>query len=383
MTALTTSWCDPDLVSWAGLEDLAELVDPATLATLSAHPVTADRIRIKPGLSAVLSWHTDTDHGWAAVLTDPDKIAPVRRRATHTGEPLLLDRTTGSAALLAGRLDSDPGVARELGHARRRLRVTGEWQVLAHNPGKRVVAAVGLTSARHVVRIAARPQDHLVEATRRWRAFGAPVLPVRTIGRRHTAVSSPWWGQGDLSQAGTTHHAELAGRSLAEIHRASVGAAVAHLPPLDLADLVGILPAERERIAWLSAEIQARTASGPVGLLHGDLSPDQILVSSTASGEAEIRIVDLDRATTGPAGADVGSWVAACDRAGRTDLADAFLAGWERVAGPMSATDLSAWQARAVLAAAVEPFRQLRSDWRTQITALLARAESLLTQEKR
>ncbi len=379
----STTWCDQDLVGWSELPGLATLVDPTSLAALAAGPVTPDRIRIKPGLSAVLSWHTDTEHGWAALLTDPDKIDAVRRRADHVGEPLLLDRVHTREVLVAGRLDSDPGIAREIGHVRRRMRIARDCQVLAHNPGKRVVAAVGLGLTRRVVRIAARRQDHLVEVTRRWRAFGAPVLPVSTVGRRHTAVESPWWGQGDLSHAGTVDHARLAGQAVAEVHRASAGAAAADLAPLDLVDLVGILPAERDRIDWLVAEIDARTrasatgSGGQVGLLHGDLSPDQVLVNDAAAGH-QIRIIDLDRATTGTAAADAGSWSAACDLIGRPDLAEAFLTGWD-----LPAPDLTAWQARAVVAAAIEPFRQLRHDWRALVTARLARAESLLTQENR
>ena len=56
------------------------------------------------------------------------------------------------------------------------------------------------------------------------------------------------------------------------------------------------------------------SAGGPPALIHGDLSPDQVLVSvdETAvpgEGQLPLRVVDLDRSGLGPRSADLGSWI--------------------------------------------------------------------------
>lgn len=389
---LVQGWLDADVERWIDLPSAALLSRADWLGDLVGRRVDPLRVRVKPGLSMIVGWRDRAGSGdplgrfgWAAVFADPEKVAAVRRRARHVGARLMVDEPVGraGAVLLAGGIDSDPGVARELAHARRRLPSSAHLAVLAYNPGKRVVATVTVGPARRVVRVSAEPQDHLVAAVNRWRAFGAPVLPIRTVGRRGTAVESPWWGLGDLRRVGGAEQARRVGRVLAEVHRASARrGAESRVAPVETDELAAALPAERDRIARLTARVEERAAladrSG-IGLVHGDLSPDQVLVDDLG----QIRLIDLDRATSGPAGVDLGSWLAAGDLSVRTDLVEGFLAGWGSagMATPESTVDL--WQARAVLAGASEPFRQVRPDWRAHVVESLDRAESLLSGRNR
>ncbi|HIT74607.1 MAG TPA: phosphotransferase [Candidatus Avipropionibacterium avicola] len=392
--AMAPRWLDGDVERWIDLPSAAVLGRADWLGDLVGRPVEPLRMRVKPGLSMVVGWR-DPDRargldafGWAAVMADPEKVAAVRRRARHVGARLTVDEPVGrgraSAVLLAGGIGSDPGIARELAHARRRLPSTAVAQVLAYNPGKRVVAAVEVGPARRVVRVGAERQHHLVAAVNRWRAHGAPVLPVRALGRRGTAVESPWWGEGDLGRIGGAEQARAVGQVIAEVHRASaVRGGASQLAPVEIDDLAAVLPEQRDRITALAALIEQRVAEAEAygsmagrahtGLVHGDLSPDQVLVDEHGA----IRLIDLDRATTGPGGTDVGSWLASGEEVGRTDLTQGFLAGWADV-GAEVAVDVDLWRARAVLARVGEPFRQLRPDWRAQVVAGLDRVESLL-----
>src|SRR5699024_10690374 len=83
--------------------------------------------------------------------------------------------------------------------------------------------------------------------------------------------------------------------------------------------------------------------------------PDQVLVSvdETAvpgEGRLPLRVVDLDRSGPGPAGVDLGSWIASCLLAGVEEQAAAFLGGYARHRHLPSAAELAAWTARGLLA---------------------------------
>ncbi|MDN6373777.1 MAG: aminoglycoside phosphotransferase family protein, partial [Brevibacterium aurantiacum] len=116
-------------------------------------------------------------------------------------------------------------------------------------------------------------------------------------------------------------------------------------------------------------------ADGGARAIHGDLSPDQVLV-----GHSECRIIDLDRAGVGPVGMDLGRWVAACRR--RTDeegtsLEAGFLDGY-RAAGGVD-VDVEAWAAWAMLVTAVEPWRTCRPDWQQATMQTINAAQQALS----
>jgi hypothetical protein len=92
--------------------------------------------------------------------------------------------------------------------------------------------------------------------------------------------------------------------------------------------------------------------------LHGDLSPDQIVVTDRTAV-----LLDLDRAAVGPAGWDGAQWMVA-------QLATAA------PALPPLDTAAPALVLAAALQRAPEPFRRLHADWVQRTDAVLAAAEA-------
>ncbi|NNV10081.1 hypothetical protein ETC03_28490, partial [Geobacillus sp. MMMUD3] len=92
---------------------------------------------------------------------------------------------------------------------------------------------------------------------------------------------------------------------------------------------------EDGRVAELTRRIGARLESAGVlrgnRAIHGDLSPDQVLV-----GDGDLRIIDLDRAGVGLTGMDLGRWTAACrlrEDGHGPGLEAGFLRGYDRAGG--------------------------------------------------
>src|SRR5699024_5843190 len=182
MTAPPTNahrFLDSHLRDWIGLPELDRVLDPAALSELLGRPVRVHRLRVKHGRSVLVGWQqTDEEsadrYGWAAVLADRDKATGMRRRASRARAAITMhELTTPSGAVgLCGGIDSDPGLARELAHARRALPATARITPMTYNPGRRVVLQVELLpgdgTARQVVRVGAERQDHLVGLARRW-----------------------------------------------------------------------------------------------------------------------------------------------------------------------------------------------------------------------
>lgn len=404
---------DERLVHLAGLPFAAELLDDAALSERLGRPVRAEYVRIKEGRSLVVAWHPydcgdpgktgDGDSGasaetsgWAAVFTDPDKYRNALRRAARAGQQIRVHEDSGPY-LLSGPVASDPELARPLHHLG--IAMTG-LRPLRYNPRRRLVAAetpevadatevAGHVHGR-VLRVAARPETHLVHAAARWAQLGAPVLPVEPLGRRATATVSPLWGQGDLLRTPRFEAALAAGEAIARLHEAGQATPQEHGRAVPPADVPGTVDAVRRLVPALGSRVQAlaealtpgvRRSEAETGThteLHGDLSPDQIL-----TGDGEIRIIDLDRAGRGPAARDIGTWLAVCRRKNMPDLAEGFLQGYWHAGSrharhALRAGERAAWEAYAQLAAAVEPFRRREHDWPEMIARRVRLAEEAL-----
>lgn len=377
----TPAEADARLAEAAALPGAAELLDASTLSELLGRSVEIRRLRLKPGSSLAAGLVDDRGrHGWALLTRDDDKIAAARRRAARHGGGFAHRGLHGSR-LLSGDLINDPELAKELGVARDGMPgLTAH--ILRYNPRRRVV---GLDAEQSmVVRVAAERQDHLVAAAGRWRAVGVPVLDHQVVGRRGTAVASPLWGAGDLLAPSTTVTAEAlvaaaasAGEAIGRLHRRTL-----RRPSPDGASTVRRLDpaagAAAEALAlpapWLAAEAtdlaRRLTPMLPDGgadaaetaQLHGDLSPDQVLIDDAGTSTPDIRLIDLDRCGTGDPMRDVGSWLASCHRLALPRLQEAFLDGYAAEA-PLDPTRLAAWEAHAHLEAAVDPFRRREHDW--------------------
>ncbi|MCU4296158.1 hypothetical protein D3I60_03505 [Brevibacterium permense] len=365
------------------------------------------RIRVKPGQSAIVAWQREEpgrlgefdDWGFTAVMTSPDKLANARRRAARHGQELIVHaaaepRSAGAtgAVLVSGGVLADPRIGT---HVSRTLdHLGGDLRIIGYNPARRLLLKhTPADGAPEFVRIAADSQIHLAEAADRWQRTQLPSLPVEFVGGRETATRSPWWGTGDLSDRPDPKVAEEVGVIIAELHRSgvpdnggepaeSVGASAeadrALGSPLDQLEtisrsLVRLLPAREADIFGLLSGLSRRL--GPKRKLreiHGDLSPDQVLLSNS-----ECRIIDLDRSGYGPVGMDLGRWIAACRIDSRLhELERPFIDGYRSAGG--EATDLGIWTAWAVLVAALEPWRSCSETWRDESMRIIDLAGSAL-----
>lgn len=386
MMAPSTTEATRSVAAVAGLEGAGSVLADAALSELMGHRVTIEHVRLKVGRSIHVAWQADDGSaaprwGWAEVTTDPHKADKAVLRAEHAGESVQL-RRMGSSLLLWGGLRSDRALGKHLLAAREALGEQVGWRVLRYNPGKRVVAVVDAGSGPAVLRVSTGT-DRLVAASRRWSEAGVPTLVPETVGARGTASLTPWWGSTDLHTVPLPTAALAAGRSIGALHRRSLVLAWPEAtapeagPDTTAAGLLEAAPWEGGRIRRISerlAPLLDELGDGRQVWLHGDLSPDQVL----HDGSDEIRLVDLDRARSGPAVLDVGSWLAACAAHGLPQLVEPFLAGHTESMGGADPRQLAIAEGLAQFRAAIDPFRKLRPDWPDQLALRLDLTEQAL-----
>lgn len=395
---------------FARLPYVTELRSAESLSQRLGFAVEPIRIRVKPGHSAIVAWQRQgqnrlgglRDWGWCAVVTSEDKLANVRRRAARAGESVTVHecsepRSAGAtgSVLISGPVLADAKLGKEIARANRNLSGAGglggtnELEVIGYNPGRRVLLkhTPQAGGVPELIRIGTHSQQHLVDTAVQWAEWGLPTLPVESIGGRGTAVRSPWWGTGDLETRLDPAVAGQVGVIIAQLHSrtpAEVGRR-AGVSPLDqavesAAVLSQLLPEASCAVQDIVRELRRRigvesgTAAGAGGdrAIHGDLSPDQVLV-----GHPECRIIDLDRAGVGPAGMDLGRWAAACRRSPQLrGLETAFLDGYRQAGG--TETDLEAWTAWAMLVAGLEPWRSCDPMWKDTTMTMIDEARTTL-----
>lgn len=391
---------DAQRTALTALPGVEQVLSDEGLSGVVGRRVRAVHERVKPGRSIVVSWRAldtdgtepltasleDADHGWLMLTRDEDKVRSAQRRAQRLGLEghVRVHDWDGDAAVLWGSLWTDPDLAAPIRRARdvleQRHPEVGSWAVLRHNPKRRLVVRVGDEVVRiHADRLDA--EDGMLATVARWDAAGVPVLALEPVGIKGTAAASPFWGAGDLyavaasSADGAVRASAAAGEAIAAVH--ALPAAQSPLPALvpdapaaaeTIADAAPWLDdAVREAAALLQPLLEASCAEDPAVELHGDWSPDQVLAAS-ADGARVVRIIDVDRARTGPAAVDLGCWNAACRREDLPALADAHAAGHARVHGESDRVTVLAWEAYAHLAAAVDPLRRRHADWAEQLT---------------
>lgn len=404
------------LAAYSALPGAERLLGPESLSALHGRGTVPRRLRVKPGAS-VLVGHTEVHGdaadgpggeriaptGWTLLTASRDKRDGVLRRAARSGAAVHEHPAAAGTFLLSGGLEADPRIGRTVHRLLRRETGAegGDLRVLSYNPVRHAVIA--LPEGGDVLRVAARPLDRLLHLAQRWQELGVPTLPLHPT-RYRSVVRCAHWGVGDLSSqapgvgepdAGEPRTGEptpaTSGSAVAAVSAASAvsavhdfasasagatGAAIArlHAAPADgslpearlgprlpatLTELEVLLPHRSAALAQLADDLAARLPERPAaGLLHGDLSPDQVLVDRPG-GEPRIRLIDLDRSGTGPLGADLGSWLAACLAARDEQVGAALLEGYVVGGGSLPAPDeLAAWTARALLAAALDPVRR-------------------------
>lgn len=360
------------LIALAGVASARVMLDADRHSTVIGAPIRIQRLRLKPGTSLVCGWRReDGRFGWSASWAEPAKAANAVRRAARVGAGV----HRGPGGMLWGELVSDPALSRRLARAQALAHgALAPSEVLRHNPLRRAVlhdAAGG-----RVWRVSASEAGPLAATAAGWGGAGIPVLPVTQLS---PGISwSPWWGDGDLQRHPSPGAAAAAGAAIALVHAlpATGGSQDAGLDRL-IASIERMVPWQRGRLGALTASLAAALAAagardGRVVPVHGDLSPDQVLLDGD-----RIRLIDLDRAGLSAPMRDLGSWVAACRASARPELIDPFLDGY-RERAPIDAAALAAWEARAHLAGALEPLRRWQPDWVAGVCRSLAAAEEAL-----
>lgn len=387
-TAPSAAAADAQAAAGAGLSRAAELIDPEALSALLDRQVTITHARIKPGRSVVVA-HADADgqHGWTMLTTDPDKFHKAQQKAKEHSQDLRIHQEVAVGGYLcSGSIWSDPALAKELEDARSTLNEAEsrsvQWHILRYNPRRRLVAVVDAGHHPKVVRVSAGGADDLLATARRWRNLGLPVTNVAPLGHRHSATIAPLWGIGDLASTPYSPAAQTAGAALAALHAApqerARSARLQANPQQTAAALGRIAPwlAERaETLAVRCTEALAPTLNSTSSEIHGDLSPDQVVLAAESSHK--VRIIDLDRAGCGHPMRDIGSWVATCRHAGTPELIDAFLTGYA-TGTSLQPVDLDAWEAYAHLARSTDFFRHREPDWPAQTVRALNFAQEAL-----
>lgn len=373
------------------------------------HPVAVRRhyLRLKPGTSVVLAAETVTADGPRQLLVQaysPGGAPKLEKNVERTapGALVAVDRDLRMTALVPSGDRDLPALAATagaLGRAQVLERVLGTpldpaslaITPLSYNPHRRWVGAVSTAGGRLLMR-AYRP-ERLGAALRPLTALaGADDVAPRVLGRhRRLGLVVLEHVPGDLPDRGSVPDLTAAGQALARLHETP-----ATLRPVrdraepgvtrdSVEQVARLLPYEAWRIRALDRAVRDRLAARPhrsehAVAVHGDFSLDQVVC---ADGTA--RLIDFDRAGSGPAARDLGGLLAAelagtagtaPDRARR--VLDAVLAGYAEVRDVPDEVTLVDHALDRLLDRAAEPFRHVRADWAERTTALLDVIESLL-----
>lgn len=423
MTAAESRHWHPDrslALRDTALPCLPYLLDNHRLSELLGESVHVTRVRYSPRTSLLVAFRRTRNgsfnYGWA--LTRAAKgNGKLRRReeASRTlgGDVRILhpDPKLPDAMVAVGGVEDDWGLQenlawlREHGPERLGLRLpsgtsllAGSSSVLRYKPGRCLVLLLPNAGAPLVVKASAKP---LETGHRQFHESlhlnGVPVLP--ELGNsecaKHGISACAAWGGGDLAGLDEGGGARRAGEALARVH--------AMRPPADpgnggtsrpsalsdrLADIrsmvASLVPALEEPARRLEAALRMLPASQgsrePV-LVHGDFSPEQVLVHGP-----EVRILDFGRAHTSAPEADLGSFAAA-EEAGQPlaggpsaggPTTAGLAEGYAGAGGRFSQRDVNAWAAVRLFTGCLEPFNDRASDWAADMAWHLRRAQELI-----
>lgn len=256
------------------------------------------------------------------------------------------------------------------------------WQVGMVDATGAVVATRGLWVRCHAEAQVARAGIATAAATAAGVRCPRPLAIVheRLVLEEHVP-GAPW--SPNASDAAAT---VAAARVTAQLHRSDAPRQLPLHGPvqeLDLAlraadDLARLGPSLGDRARQLVDRLAAEVP--PVDRLvfaHGDLHTGQFLVG----GDGTHALCDFDRACQAPAAHDLACFrahaVLAAGSAGHA-LADAFASAHAAELTPPAPTTSRWWNASALLRAASQPFRSLRTDWPGATSLLLDHAAAAL-----
>lgn len=351
------------------LPDLALVLDPARHEELLGFPSKVERMRYKPGASAVAAVRgEDGSRHWLHSNAAPEKLDKGRQRAARAGETVRWVTPRTQAGTAWGDRQLAPLVARL---RRRDAGVLAAAEIVRYNPHRRLVLRSTVAGSVCALKLAARPPGRGDGAARSLATMGVPVLAPVDAGDGITVTE--WWGR-DLAAAAAPQLERAAGAALARLHRVPASALPA-LQPYGAAAAAGesaravatLLPELAVRAHALAGAIAgALDGERPLVVVHGDWSLDQVL----SDGDG-IRCIDFDRVALAPPERDLGSALA-------SDGSTVMLEGYLDAGGTVDDAALAAWTALAGLERAIEPFRSGEHDWPAQVERRLHRAEGAL-----
>ena len=360
------------------------------------------RIRYKPGSSIVAALRTETvpghwSTGWIAAYSDNTKLTKTLARATRAG--FAAHVVHALPGVIVGETAADRLLCAPMAALRQHApQLFAQAILLRHNPHRRAVFRSGLAGRPVILKVqgASRSQPATNPASgNRQRALtslervGVPVLRPTMLTGVPGGETLPWWGDGDLATMPLTAAAHTAGRDLALLHQDNLGASPMSHPAARWSEdtdenasavqsIATLLPALGARAAAVAARLRQAELTLParrLTLVHGDFSPDQVLV-----GGPEIRLIDFDRCTVDHPERDLGSFLASADLSGQPELGSALLEGYLTGGGTVDSRQLHRFTATAFLQRAVDPFRALAPQWAEQTRRALKRAETEASQ---
>ena len=392
----------PSLISaMTTAEAVAAMLDADRLSERLQRPVRADRLRIKPEISVLVSLtdrSTGLTAGWARLLwpVSHSKAAQAERLAASLGlqPPVTLPLDEG-LLLQSGEVLTDPKLAQPLAQATD-LGVLGAWEardVLRYNPSRRLVLRDGSTVLR--LRAGAGGPADDVHRTLSGLLPVPGLLDSQAVARCEGRVSVQQWcgdtnladfyadnADGPATAQSLKEASRRVGALLAELH-SCVGQLPAglidrlpHQPPSfrDLAEVharqLDVLAPELARRVRAVGDMLPSHLPGTPVLAHGDVSPDQVLYEYSTG---RIWLTDFDRVRLAPAATDLGSYLAEAPSCQR----HALLEGYAVHRLVPSDEELGWAIALSRLARLADPLRRAHPSWRERISADLAAIERI------
>lgn len=420
----------------SALPGLPYLLDNSRLSDLLGEPVRVTRVRYKPHTSLLVAFRRarrgSFDYGWAMTRAAKANGKLLRREeasSSRGGDIRLLhpDPRLPDTLVAVGGVEDDWALQenltwfREHGLARLGLRhaapgslLSSSTTVLRYKPERRLVLLLHNGGAPVVVTASAKPlgtkHRHFHDTLH---LNGVPVLP--QLGDSECAErglsACAAWGGGDLAGLDDAHGAWRAGEALARVHDiptpadssverralhhdvaeqlAATRSMVASLVPAlensarKLEDVLRTLLTARGSFGArgsLAARGSGARGPGEPALVHGDFTPEQVLVKGS-----EVRIIDFDNAGTGDPEADLGSFAAA-EEAGRPlptsgsaggPLTARLAEGYAEAGGRFRQTGVDAWAAFRLFTNCLEPFNDRAPEWADDMSWHLRRAQDL------
>lgn len=364
-------------------------------------------LRLKPGTSVVLAAEVSTLDGPQQLLVAgySPQAAPKLDKSLEKAPPWSILAVDRHRRMVATALSADrdlPALA-ATADAGGRARVLGgtldtpldpaavDLTPLSYKPNRRWVGTVDTPDCRVLMR-AYRPHD-LAPVLRAVVALANAHAPVPRVlgGHRRLGLALLEHLPGELPDHGSAADLAAAGRTLAQLHRSPAALSPVSTTAVqgrtrDTIDQVArLLPDEAGRARALDDDVRNRLAGHPrrpddAVALHGDFSLDQVICRDGAA-----RLIDLDRAGSGPAARDLGGLLAdelagaAGGLSGRArEILDAVLTGYAEVLDVPDEAALVDHALDRLLDRAAEPFRHAHPDWADRTSSLLGAAESLL-----